>query len=62
MPNNADSTRTSVNQQIPWRQARKIPFPYKADVLKDKQWINDRKELFDNNGKDWMIKLWNKFW
>ncbi len=61
MPNE-DSTRTINNQQIPWRQAKNILFPYKDPVWKDKKWVTDRRNLFKKNGNDWMVKLWNKFW
>jgi|TARA_R110000824_G_scaffold21134_2_gene79042 hypothetical protein len=58
----SDLSRTPQNQQVPWRQAKKILFPYADPVEKDKQWITDRDDLFKLNGKDWMVKLWNKFW
>jgi len=62
MKPNKDSTRTISNQQIPWRQALNIRFPYDNPVWKDKKWIVDRDNLFKEHGKDWMMKLWNKFW
>ena len=37
---------------LPWRQQPKR-FPYKDDLLTDKQYLEDRKKLFRESGNGW---------
>jgi hypothetical protein len=48
------------NRQKPWRETKNWKFPYEAknitELLKNKKYIDDRKELFHKHGNGWLMQ------
>tara|TARA_R110002020_G_scaffold256273_2_gene469920 strand:- start:21409 stop:21627 length:219 start_codon:yes stop_codon:yes gene_type:complete len=44
--------KKELRTNIPWRQQLR-GFPYKDDFLTDKKYLEDREQLFRENGNGW---------